>query len=61
MGEKNKTCATKTLFTDFTRATVMEQGVKLQANQLVRESTLFVHCSKDKITCKTDLHFCELW
>ena len=20
-----------------------------------------VHCSKDKITCKTDLHFCELW
>ena len=21
----------------------------------------FVRCSKDKITCKTDLHFCELW
>ena len=29
MGEKNKTCATKTLFINFTRATVMEQGVKL--------------------------------
>ena len=27
MGEKDKTCATKTLFINFTRATVMEQGV----------------------------------
>ena len=27
MGEKNKTCATKTLFTNFTQATVMEQFV----------------------------------
>ena len=29
MGEKNKTCATKTLFINFTRATVIEQGVNL--------------------------------
>ena len=35
MGEKNKTCATITLFINFSRATVMEQGVNLYANRLV--------------------------
>ena len=43
MGEKNKICATKPLFTNFTRAKVMEQGVNLYANRLVPE-TLMSFC-----------------
>ena len=50
-GRKNKTCLTKTLFTNFTRCNSV----------LLSRMEEFVHCSKDKITCKTDLHFCELW
>ena len=49
-GRKNKTCVTKTLFTNFTRRKLLPSSMEE-----------FVHCSKDKITCKTDLHFCELW
>ena len=48
-GRKNKTCVTKTLFTNFTRR-----------NCFLPSMEEFVHCSKDKITCKTGLHFCEL-
>ena len=50
MGDKNKTCVTKTLFTNFTRRITL----------LPSSMEEFVHCSKEKITCKTDLHFCEL-
>ena len=55
MGEKNKTCATKTLFTNFTRAHAIDLYV-------IAPSSMeeFVRFSKDKITCKTDLHFCEM-
>ena len=49
-GRKNKTRVTKTFFTNFTRR------IKLLPSSMEE----FVHCSKDKITCNTDLHFCEL-